>query len=561
MHYTQLIREDVRETARGYYQAQMDDAVATTYYEFPAVTADGREVWIGQNVRLLHEGEEVIGIQSVARDITRQRALERLKDEFLSVVSHELRTPLTAIRGSLGLLASGKMGTLEERGQRMLEIAAQNTDRLVRLINDLLDIEKIESGKTSIEKQVVDAAGLMRGAADAVAPMAEKAGVELSVQPLAATLSADPDRIDQVLTNLLSNAIKFSTDGGHVSLGAERRAGETVFWVRDSGRGIPADKVGLIFERFLQVDSSDARQKGGTGLGLPIARRIVEQHGGEMWVDSLWGEGSTFFFSLPDEETAGGMVEEDSRPLVLVCEDDLGVGALVREILQRESYRVKLVSTGEEAVRAARQLRPAAILLDLSLPGMSGYEVLTELRQSLETQRIPVVVLTGAGADTGMELAEIIGWVEKPIDRETLVGTLKWATTRKQEHCNLLVVEDNEDLGGVITEMTRGRGLTTCYARTGREAIELSRRISYDLLLLDPGLPDIDGFGVVDWLRRHNRHRNVPVLVYTARELDDAQRDRLRLGPTEFMVKTRVAPEQLEERILAMFESELAGAA
>ena len=557
MHYSELVREDAREAAAAFYGAQVAEGRPTTYYEFPAVTGDGREVWIGQNLTFLYEGGEVVGFQAVARDITRQREVERLKDEFLSVVSHELRTPLTAIRGSLGLLASGKMGTLEERGQRMLEIAAQNTDRLVRLINDLLDIERIESGRTSMEVQAVRAGELQKRSAEAMSAVAEKARVRLVVEPFEAVVSADPDRLEQVLTNLLSNAIKFSPEGGTVTAGGEIRGGEAVFWVKDEGRGIPADMLESIFDRFQQVDSSDARQKGGTGLGLPIARSIIQQHGGRIWVQSQWGVGSTFFFSLPavDAERRAG---PDDRPLVMVVEDDPGVAALVHAFLERDDFRARAVTSGEEALRVVGELQPAVILLDLGLPGMSGREVLRGLRQRSDTRRIPVVVLTGAGEDTGLELAEIIGWVEKPIDRESLITTIRWAVAPKQEHYHLLLVEDNADLARVITETLQERGLKIIHAATGREAIDLSRRISYDLLLLDPGLPDVDGYGVVDWLRRHNRHRNVPLVVYSARELSDSERDRLRLGPTEFIVKARSAPEELEERVVARLNEMMA---
>ena len=558
MHYTDLVRDDVREVAREFYSTQLLNAVPVTYYEFPAVTAEGREVWIGQNVRLLREGGALVGVQAVARDITRQREVERLKDEFLSVVSHELRTPLTAIRGSLGLLASGKMGTLEERGQRMLEIAAQNTERLVRLINDLLDFEKIRAGRASMERQELDAGELMTHGAEVMRPLAEKAGVRLQVEPLHATLFADPDRVAQVVANLLSNAIKYSPEGGTIHFGGERREGEAVFWVRDDGRGIPEDKRELIFERFQQVDSSDARQKGGTGLGLPIARSIVQQHGGRMWVQSRWGEGSIFYFALPLHAPEPASREEQG-PVVLVCDDDAGVRALVREFLRRAGYRVLIGHSGEETLELARDRQPAVVLLDLNLPGMNGREVLDALRRGEETRAIPVVVLTGAGEDAELDQSEIIGWVEKPIDREGLLRTVEWAVSHQREQCSVFVVEDNDDLAGVLETMVVHRGLTVRRASNGREAIEMSRRLTYGLLVLDPGLPDVDGYGVVDWLRRHNRHREVPVLVYTAQELDDGEKDRLRLGPTEFMVKTKVSLDELERRIASVFEAQAAG--
>jgi len=248
-----------------------------------------------------------IGIQA---DITDRRAVERMKDEFISVVSHELRTPLTSIRGALGLLASGLLNTQPERGQRMLEIAVTNTDRLVRLVNDILDIERIESGKVTMTKETCDAANLMLQAADAMRAMAEKAGVTFSVSPVLAWLRVDPDKIIQTLTNLLSNAIKFSTEGSTVWLTAEHRGEQMLFQVKDQGRGIPADKLETIFGRFQQIDASDSRKKGGTGLGLAICRSIVQQHGGRIWAESTLGEGSTFCFTLP---------------VLLVCDHDSSI--------------------------------------------------------------------------------------------------------------------------------------------------------------------------------------------------------------------------------------------
>ena len=206
------------------------------------------------------------------RDITERKKIERMKDQFVSMVSHELRTPLTSIRASLGLLASGVSGTVPEKGQRMLEIAVTNTDRLVRLINDILDSERLASAKTPMEKKLCGAVQLVTQAADVMKPMAEKAGVSLSVESQDAELWADPDRIVQALTNLISNAIKFSSKGGKICVAAERKENQMLFKVQDEGRGIPPDKLGLLFERFQQLDSSDARERGGSGLGLSISR-------------------------------------------------------------------------------------------------------------------------------------------------------------------------------------------------------------------------------------------------------------------------------------------------
>lgn len=255
----------------------------------------------------IREQGAIVGAVVTFKDITERLAVERMKEEFISVVSHELRTPLTSMRGALGLLAAGLLSQSPQKAQRMLDIAVTNTDRLVRLINDILDLERIQSSKIAMNKQICNAGDLMLQAADTMRTMAEKAGVALSVVPVDAELWADPDRILQALTNLLSNAIKYSSSGTIVGLAGEvgssslanHRDGQLLISVKDQGRGIPADKLETIFERFQQVDSSDSRQKGGTGLGLAICRSIVHQHDGEIWVESALGEGSTFCFTLP----------------------------------------------------------------------------------------------------------------------------------------------------------------------------------------------------------------------------------------------------------------------
>lgn len=242
---------------------------------------------------------QVIGVTGIGRDISERMVAERMKDEFLATVSHELRTPLTSIRASLGLLAGGEMGTLCEKGQRMIGIAVTNADRLVRLINDILDIEGMASGKVTMQKQHCDAAVLLGQAAEAMQTLAGKAAITLSVAPVAAQLWADPERILQALRHLLSNALKFSAPGTTVWMMAEHQGDRVLLQIKDQGRGIPADKLHCIFERFRQVDASDTREKGGTGLGLAFCRSVVQQHGGHLWAESRLGQGSTFFFTLP----------------------------------------------------------------------------------------------------------------------------------------------------------------------------------------------------------------------------------------------------------------------
>lgn len=268
---------------------------------------EGRVVVVEGTVNCRYGVSGVEYCNAIFQDVTKRREVDRMKNEFISVVSHELRTPLTSIRGSLGLLAGGALRKDPEKGDRMLDIALKNTERLVRLINDILDIEKIESGKIALDIRPHDAADLISQASATMQAMADANHVHLETHIVRGTLFADKDRMLQTLTNLLSNAIKFSKPQSTVTLSAQRRGGGLLIRVRDQGRGIPSNKLQTIFERFQQVDASDSRDKGGTGLGLAICRSIVQQHGGSIWVDSIEGKGSEFFVLLPrfqEEESA-----------------------------------------------------------------------------------------------------------------------------------------------------------------------------------------------------------------------------------------------------------------
>jgi PAS domain S-box-containing protein len=296
-----------------------------TEFESQIFRKDGTVIWISENARAVNdekgsivylEGalqditdrkqreenthvEELVKQEEIRTQVSELERLAELKNEFLSTVGHELRTPLTSIHGALGLLATGSLGKLPAQAQRMADIAISNTDRLVRLINDLLDIERMESGKMLLACQVVDLANLAKQAADVMMNMADQAGVQLILNCASVQGFADPDRIVQALTNLLSNAIKFSLAGSRVWLGVAQQGDQALLQVKDEGRGIPTAKLGVIFERFQQVSASDSRYRSGTGLGLAICRSIAQQHGGRIWVESVFGEGSTFSIALP----------------------------------------------------------------------------------------------------------------------------------------------------------------------------------------------------------------------------------------------------------------------
>lgn len=401
----------------------------------------------------IREAEAIVGAVITFKDITERQQIERMKDEFISVVSHELRTPLTSIHGSLGMLKSGLLNPNSERGKRLLEIAVDSSDRLVRLINDILDIERIESGKVQMAKQTCNAADLMAEAANVMQPIAQKFGVNLSVASISVELWADSDRLIQTLTNLLSNAIKFSPPGSTVWLTAQIQAEKLIFQVKDRGRGIPADKLETIFERFQQVDVSDSRDREGTGLGLAICRSIVQQHDGQIWAESILGEGSTFSFTIPiPAQIAPDQIL--NRPLVLVCDDDSSTRSTLQNMLQQQNYGVIAVGSGQEAVDWAVRQQPDAIILDLVMPGANGWEVMAHLKQHVATKDIPIVVCSVCAQDRDLSPQGFVDWVVKPLDETLLLQSIEQVLAQSdRSFVRILLVEDDPALAQLLSTL------------------------------------------------------------------------------------------------------------
>jgi len=508
------------------------------------------------NCRLVDGKPDVV--HGIFRDVTARLEIEKMKDEFVSTVSHELRTPLTSIRGALGLLTGGVLSADPAKARRMLEIAVANTDRLIRLINDILDIERIESGRVKLEKRSCDAAGLMVQAMDAVREVANRGGVKLELLPTSGSVLADPDRVVQTLTNLVGNAIKFSPPSSTVTLRATRRDDEMLFEVKDQGRGIPADKLRVIFERFQQVDASDRRERGGTGLGLAICRSIVDQHGGRIWAESELGQGSSFYFTLPlleEQVEAQFPKASPSQRTVLICDDDPSVRTFLKTLLEAHGYRVLAASSGMEAIRQAAAWQPDAILLDLLMPEMGGWETLAALRDRPATSEIPVAILSVLPPrETRKSDWVVAAWVQKPVDEARLFQTLSVAISGSSKPARILVVEDDLDLARVIRQVFEGHGYKVFHAQTGREAIQSAERVFPNLIVLDLALPEGDGFDVVAGLRQNKALRSVPLVVYTAKDIDEPEREKLKLGETVFLTKGRISPEEFEKRVIGLLD-------
>ena len=492
------------------------------------------------------------------RDISQRYALDRLKDEFISTVSHELRTPLTSIRGALGLLSSGILGELNEKASNLLRIATSNSDRLVRLINDILDLERIQSGRAPITFRPVQLSQVVHQAIDGMQPVAEAAGVQLLHDTTQVEISGDVDRLLQVMTNLLSNSVKFSPPNSTVSVMMRPGSSGVTLSVIDQGRGIPADKLESIFGRFQQVDASDSRQKGGSGLGLAICRTIVQQHSGRIWAERNPVRGSTFRVFLPYQQVAaaksGGSLEPDSQGTVLLADANGATRPMVAHQLSRHGYRVLEAASVEQTIAAAGG-SVEAILLDTSLDGMNGWEILPMLRRRDPASHIPIVLLSVAEEEDQKRPTDTQGMVTKPVEEDALLAELARVLCGPGEKARILVVEDDVDLAHVIGQIFARDTIEVHLAHTRQQALDACLGFQPHLMVLDIGLPDGDGFNVVDWLRQHETLSRLPLVVYSGRELAAVERRQLVLGPTHFLTKTRVQPQQLEALVLTLLRN------
>ena len=503
--------------------------------------------------------------------LSQRSELDTLKDEFISTVSHELRTPLTSIRGALGLLSSGVIGDVDAKAQNLLRIAVTNTDRLIRLINDILDLERMESGRAPLQIRRCSLRDLAQQAIETMTSMADSHTVHLELAPSptmqegnpeALFFDGDSDRILQVLTNLLSNAIKFSPPASTVRIHTEATTDSILFKVSDEGRGIPADKLDSIFDRFQQVEHSDARQKGGTGLGLAICRSIVQQHSGSIWAQRNLGPGTTLYVMLPrtsrssDVSTPVTALPAHHEGTILVCDDDPGIRTVVNEHLTRQGYTVLEASSGEEALVLATDNQVEAILLDLYMPGLSGWETLQRLRNAPATAHIPVVVLSVLSSALRPQLTgDAQGWVQKPFNESLLFAELGRVLHAGEGPAHVLLVEDDEDLASVVIASFHDAAVYVEHANSRQQAIRQCLTRRPDLLILDLTLPDGDGFSLVEWLRQQPTLRTLPLVVYSGREVSDQEMAKLRLGPTEFLIKAKVQPQEVEELVLSMVQS------
>ena len=478
------------------------------------------------------EAQRMIGVNI---DITERKKVDRMKNEFISTVSHELRTPLTSIKGSLGLIRSGVTGEMPPKLGTMLDIAYNNSDRLVRLINDILDIEKIEAGKMNFKMVNLDLVALIEEAVDANQGYAKEHNVTFKITYFGGEqkIHADHDRLIQALTNLLSNAAKFSPDRGVVEVGLVRDGQILRVEVSDHGHGIPAAFHNKIFGKFSQADSSDTRQKGGTGLGLSITKAIIEHHGGIIGFKSEEGVGTTFWFELPackddliedHEDDLLSVPLDGDAPTILICEDDVDIARVLRGILNRSGFHADVAHSSAEALQMLAQRDYQAMTLDLVLKDGHGMDLLKTLRQESRNADIPVIVVSALADAVAHQYRRgenmtVSSWQKKPIDSSRLIASLQGVMQGSDsEGERILHVEDDPDIRKVVAALI-GEQVEVIAAATLDSATKLIQQFTFDLVVLDLTLPDGSGEEFLGCLA-NSRNRTTPVVVFSAREMN-----------------------------------------
>jgi signal transduction histidine kinase/CheY-like chemotaxis protein len=503
---------------------------------------------------------------TIAKDQAEQA--NRTKSSFLANMSHELRTPLNAIIGYSEMLQEEAEDEQLPGFVADLKKIHAAGKHLLSLINDVLDLSKIESGKMELFLEDFDLKALIDDVNSTIHPLVEKNANVLSVKcpPDLPPMHADVTRVRQVLFNLLSNASKF-TERGTVSLEVEQeKIGPfdwIVFKIKDTGIGMTPDQLSKLFQAFTQADASTSRRYGGTGLGLVISRRFCQMMGGDIMVTSQYGKGSIFTVRLPlnvlDRKTAaGGPSPSDSVTIkvptgkaepvatVLVIDDDPTACDLMARGLSKENFKVVTAPTGEEGLKVARELRPDVITLDVLMPGMDGWAVLRSLKSDPDLCEIPVIMITMMD---DKEMGHTLGaadFLPKPIDRDRLVSTLR---KFKQAGTPVLIVEDDPGIREMMRRALEADGWVVMEAENGRVAIEKVQQKTPGLILLDLMMPEMDGFEVVAALRRNDAWAAIPVVVVTAKDLTPQDRERLDGHVKKIFQKGALSREELAREI------------
>jgi PAS domain S-box-containing protein len=532
---------------------------------------------------------KAVGTVVVLRDITERKELERRKEEFVSVVSHELRTPLTSITGALDIVLKEYAGGLGSKQRRYLELARDSCSKLNLIVDDLLDVARLERGKMAMSFQPLPLDALARECVDRYRANAEAKRVQLSFRAdESVRIVGDPDRLTQVLHNLLSNAVKFTPEDGRIEIevfGPGVAATHVGVSVWNNGDPIPESDRERVFDKFEQVQMSTTRRVGGTGLGLAISRAIIEGHGGRIWVENA-PAGTKFVFTLPsapadaDGEREPAPRTGDTHPppptretppldaaetptgkLVLVVDDDRYSSYILKGALMAAGHKVHVVHDADEALTWARDKKPDLITVDVVMPGIDGLALLEILKHDPDTKKIPVAVVSGVAERERAVAAGADAFLRKPVDVDKLreITARLIAERGRGSQVRILVVDDDPAIRMICREVLEAAGYVVREAADGRHAVDEARHYRPDLVLLDVMMPDMDGFAAAKKLRSEPSGAMTPIIFVSARGQTADKVRAFKLGADDYLVKPFDAAELVArvEKALERREREL----
>ncbi len=501
--------------------------------------------------------------QDVQQTADRLREVDRLKSEFLANMSHELRTPLNSIIGFSRVMLKGIDGPLTEMQETDLEAIFESGKHLLNLINDILDLSKIEAGKMEFVFESTDLREVIHGVMSTAVALVKEKSIELQqeVPEDLPPILADERRIRQVILNLVGNAAKF-TQEGYICVSARRDDGEVLIAVEDTGIGIAPEKYDSVFKEFQQVDSSSTRKYGGTGLGLPVSKQFVEAHDGRIWFESEVNVGTTFYVALPIEGPAPVAGDEVRLPelqphaehTILTVDDDDGVITLFRRYLEKQGYRVVGLTRADRVVAEAKRIQPYAITLDILMPDVDGWQVIQALKSDPATRDIPIIVCSiVSDRDKGLSLG-VTDYLVKPIMEQELLDSLERLSKDTEAPQQVMVVDDSATDRQLLQRILEGAGYQVTTAMGGMEAVSMIDERLPDLLVLDLMMPEMDGFAVLETLRSNKATRQLPVVVVTAKELTVEERELLNAEVAALLEKGIFNQQLLLEDVAAALE-------